>query len=57
MWSAEGFDVFSIDGIRPVVDVNTGVGNTHTGDVDTKTHYVYVYEGDTNTLAGYAPVM
>ena len=53
--SAKGFDVFNADTRLPVAYVNTGSGNTHTGDVNPKTHNVYVYEGDANVVAVYAP--
>jgi hypothetical protein len=53
--SAKGFDVFNADTRLPVAYVNTGSGNTHTGDVNPKTHNVYVYEGDANMVAVYAP--
>jgi hypothetical protein len=35
--------------------VDTGVGNTHTGDVDTKTYDVYVFEDAANVVAVYSP--
>jgi YVTN family beta-propeller protein len=53
--SARGFDIFSLDGMRAAGFVSTGVGNTHTGAVNPKTHRVYAYEGDANILAVYAP--
>ncbi len=53
--SAQGFDVFNADTRLPVAYINTGSGNTHTGDVNTRTHNVYVYEGDANVVAVYAP--
>ena len=53
--SAKGFDVFNADTRLPAAYINTGSGNTHTGDVDPRTHNVYVYEGDANVVAVYAP--
>ncbi len=53
--SAQGFDVFNADTRLPAAYINTGSGNTHTGDVNTRTHNVYVYEGDANVVAVYAP--
>ena len=53
--STKGFDVYALDGTKPVAYVNTGSGNTHTGDVDPKTHYVYVFMDDANVLAVYTP--
>lgn len=53
--SAKGFDVFNADTRLPVGYINTGSGNTHTGDVNPKTHNVYVYEGDANVVAVYSP--
>ena len=53
--SANGFDVFNADTRLPAAYVNTGSGNTHTGAVNPKTHNVYVYEGDANVVAVYAP--
>ena len=55
--SAKGFDAFNADDMMPVAYVNTGSGNTHTGDVDPSSHRVYVYEGDANILAVYVPAM
>jgi YVTN family beta-propeller protein len=55
--SAKGFDVFNADTRLPVAYVNTGSGNTHTGDVNPTTHTVYVYEGDANVVAVYAPAL
>ena len=55
--SAKGFDVFNADDMTPVAYVNTGSGNTHTGDVDPSTHRVFAYEGDANILAVYVPAM
>ncbi len=55
--AAQGFDVFNADTRLPVAYVNTGSGNTHTGDVSPKTHAVYVYEGDANAVGVYAPGM
>jgi LPXTG-motif cell wall-anchored protein len=51
---AKGFDVFNADTMQPVAFVNTGSGNTHTGDVDPNTHMVYAYEGDANVVGVYS---
>jgi hypothetical protein len=53
--AAKGFDVFNADARVPVAYINTGSGNTHTGDVNPTTHNVYVYEGDANVVGVYAP--
>jgi DNA-binding beta-propeller fold protein YncE len=53
---AKGFDVYDANTMKPVTFVSTGVGNTHTGDVDTATHLVYAYEGDAGVLGVYKPV-
>jgi LPXTG-motif cell wall-anchored protein len=54
--SANGFDAYDADTLKPVAYVNTGSGNTHTGTVDPATHRVFAYEGDANLLAVYTPV-
>ncbi len=53
--SANGFEVFNADTMEAVAYVDTGSGNTHTGDVDPRTHLVYPYEGDANVVGVYAP--
>lgn len=55
-FGGKGFDAYDIRGERHVAYVNTTVGTTHTGDVDTKTHAVYVYEGKRAALGVYCPV-
>jgi DNA-binding beta-propeller fold protein YncE len=53
---AKGFDVYDTKTMKPVTFVSTGVGQTHTGDVDTRTHLVYAYEGKAGVLGIYKPV-
>lgn len=53
---ANGFDVYDANTMKPVTFVSTGVGNTHTGDVDPATHLVYAYEGDDGVIGVYKPV-
>jgi hypothetical protein len=54
--SAEGFDVYDANTMRPVTFIKTGVGNTHTGDVDPATHLVYAFEGDGGLVGVYKPI-
>lgn len=53
---SKGFDVYDANTMKPVTFVSTGVGNTHTGDVDPATHLVYAYEGDDGLVGVYKPV-
>ncbi len=53
---AKGFDVYDADAMKPITFISTGVGNTHTGDVDPATHLVYAYEGDDGLVGVYKPV-
>ena len=53
--SAKGFDAYNADTMQPVGFVDTGSGNTHTGDVNPSNHFVYAYEGDANVVGVYAP--
>ena len=52
----KGFDVYDAETVKPVTFVSTGVGNTHTGDVDPATHLIYAYEGDDGLVGVYKPV-
>ena len=54
--SPGGFDVTDANTMEHVAWVPTGVKTTHTGDVDTATHNVYVYEGDRASVGVYKPV-
>lgn len=53
----KGFDVYDAKTMTPVAFVSTGIGNTHSGDVDTKTHMVYTYAGDGAVVDVFKPVM
>lgn len=53
---AKGFDVYDAKTMKPVSFVSTSVGQTHTGDVDSRTHLVYAYEGKADVLGIYKPV-
>jgi len=53
---AKGFDVYDTKTMKQVAFVSTGIGNTHTGDVDTKTHAVYAYAGDGAVIDVFKPV-
>lgn len=53
---AKGFDVYDAKSMKHVAFVSTGIGNTHTGDVDTKTHEVYAYAGDGAVVDVFKPV-
>lgn len=52
----KGFDVYDVKTMTPVAFVSTGIGNTHSGDVDTKTHEVYTYAGDGAVVDVFKPV-
>ena len=53
---AKGFDVYDAKTMKHLAFVSTGIGNTHTGDVDTKTHMVYAYAGDGAVVDVFKPV-
>lgn len=53
---AKGFDVYDANHVKHLAFVSTGVGQTHTGDVDTASHLVFAYEGKAGTLGVYKPV-
>ena len=55
-FGGKGFDVYNADTMTAVTAVNTGVGTTHTGDVDTATHAVYAYEGGRAAVGVFCPV-
>ncbi len=52
----KGFDVFDMKTMTPIAFVSTGIGNTHAGDVDTRTHNVYTFAGDGGVIDVYKPV-
>ncbi len=54
--SADGFDVYDANTMSHVTFVSTGIGQTHTGDVNPATHLVYAYCGDARLVAVYKPV-
>lgn len=53
---AKGFDVYDAKTMKHLAFVSTGIGNTHTGDVDTRTHAVYAYAGDGGVVDVFKPV-
>lgn len=54
--SPGGFDVYDANTMEHAAWVPTHVKTTHTGDVDTSTHLVYVYEGDRAAIGVYKPI-
>lgn len=54
--SAKGFDVYDANTMQPVTFVSTGIGQSHTGDVDPATHLVYAYGGNDRVILVYKPV-
>jgi len=54
--SPGGFDVYDANKMEHVAWVPSHVKLTHTGDVNTKTHMVYAYEGDRAAVGVYKPV-
>lgn len=55
-FGGKGFDAYNYNTMQHVAYVNTGVGVTHTGDVDPTSHAVYVYEGKRAAVGVYCPV-
>jgi len=55
-FGGSGFDAYNFNTLQHVAFVDTHVGVTHTGDVDARTHAVYVYEGKRAALGVYCPV-
>jgi outer membrane protein OmpA-like peptidoglycan-associated protein len=55
-FGGKGFGAYNADTMTRVAAVNTGVPVTHTGDVDTATHAVYVYEGKRAAVGVFMPV-
>lgn len=55
-FGGKGFGVFNADTMEAITSVSTGVGTTHTGDVDRVTHAVYAYEGDRAAVGVFCPV-
>lgn len=53
---AKGFDVYDANAMTHVAFVSTGIGQTHTGDVDPGTHMVYAYGGNDRVIMVYKPV-
>ncbi|MCU4161472.1 hypothetical protein AiwAL_15400 [Acidiphilium sp. AL] len=53
--AGKGFNVYDANTMKPVTFVSTGVGLTHTGTVDLKTHNVYAYAGLAGSLYVYKP--
>lgn len=55
-FGGSGFGVYDANTMEPVADVDTHVKTTHTGDIDTANHNVYVYEGDRAAVGVFKPV-
>jgi hypothetical protein len=51
-----GFDAYDVKTMTHIAYVNTGVKTTHSGDVSSANHLVYVYEGERAALGVYKPV-
>lgn len=51
-----GFDVYDANTMKHVTFVSTGIGQTHTGDVDPATHRVYAYGGNDRVIEVFQPV-
>ena len=51
-----GFDVYDANTMQHVTFVSTGIGQTHTGDVDPATHRVFAYAGDDRVIEVFQPV-
>ncbi len=54
--NAKGFDAYSMNTMKPMTFVNTGVAVTHSGTVDTANHKVYAYTGAANMVYVYETV-
>jgi hypothetical protein len=52
----KGFDVYDANAMTHVTFVSTGIGQTHTGDVDPATHLVYAYGGNDRVIVVFKPV-
>jgi len=52
----KGFDVYDANAMTHMTFVSTGIGQTHTGDVDPGTHLVYAYGGNDRVIMVYKPV-
>lgn len=53
---AQGFDVYDANTMEHVTFVSTGIGQTHTGDVNPRTHRVYAFGGNDRLIYVYMPV-
>jgi DNA-binding beta-propeller fold protein YncE len=52
---AHGFDAYDTNTMEHVGFVSTGIGQTHTGDVDPATHRVYAFGGNDRVIYVYQP--
>ncbi|HEV2264924.1 MAG TPA: OmpA family protein [Stellaceae bacterium] len=55
-FGGSGFDAYDLKTEKHIAFVDTHVKTTHSGDVSTATHAVYVYEGKRAALGVYCPV-
>jgi len=55
-FGGSGFDAYDLRTEKHIAFVDTHVKTTHSGDVSTATHAVYVYEGKRAALGVYCPV-
>ncbi|MFI5001900.1 MAG: hypothetical protein ACHQK9_18625, partial [Reyranellales bacterium] len=51
-----GFDAYDIKTMKHIASVDTHVKVTHSGDVSSANHLVYVYEGDRAAVGVFKPV-
>jgi outer membrane protein OmpA-like peptidoglycan-associated protein len=52
---AQGFDAYDANTMEHVGFVSTGIGQTHTGDVDPATHRVFAFGGNDRVIYVYQP--
>ncbi|HUC61655.1 MAG TPA: hypothetical protein VMF53_06845 [Alphaproteobacteria bacterium] len=52
---AKGFDVYDANTMEHVAFVSTGIGQTHTGDVDPESHLVFAYCGNDRQVMVFKP--
>lgn len=55
-FGGSGFDAYDIKTMQHIAYVDTHVGVTHSGDVSSASHLVYVYEGKRAAIGVYKPV-
>lgn len=54
--TAKGFDVYDANTMEHVTFVSTGIGQTHTEDVDPATLRAYAYGGNARVIDVFQPV-